>query len=91
MRLLALIDEKQSIKDSCIAMGMSYSKGWKLIGNLEGQLGHSVITRIQGGRNGGGAYLTDEGKELVSKYNRFSTEAMDSINAIFRKYFADME
>jgi molybdate transport system regulatory protein len=90
-QLLILTEKTNSIKDSCKQMGMSYSKAWKLIYGIEAQLGCKVLTRIQGGAGGGGAYLTAEGKELVRKYELFRAEAMVSINDIFKKHFGDAQ
>ena len=33
-------------------MGISYSKGWKMINTMEEELGYKVTKRQQGGRNG---------------------------------------
>ena len=43
--LLELVGETGSMKEACGRMGMSYSKGWKIIGRAEEQLGCALIRR----------------------------------------------
>lgn len=37
----------ESMKDACGEMGMSYSKGWKIINRAEKELGYELLARRQ--------------------------------------------
>ena len=52
--LLMQIKRTDSVRMACEQMGISYSKGWKMINTMEEELGYKVTKRQQGGRNGGG-------------------------------------
>ena len=40
----------ESMKDACGEMGMSYSKGWKIINRAEKELGYELLERRHGGK-----------------------------------------
>ena len=40
----------ESMKDACGEMGMSYSKGWKIINRAEKELGYELLERRHGDR-----------------------------------------
>mgnify|MGYP000022545451 CR=1 FL=1 len=46
----------ESMKDACGEMGMSYSKGWKIINRAEKELGYELLERRHGGKSGGKMY-----------------------------------
>ena len=46
-------------------MDMSYTKAWKILNRAEKEMGFALITRMNGGRNGGSSVLTDEGKKAI--------------------------
>ena len=52
----------ESMKDACGEMGMSYSKGWKIINRAEKELGYELLERRHGGKAGGKMY-SDSKKE----------------------------
>lgn len=85
--LLALIDERQSVRQACSEMGMSYSKGWKMISNIENALGCQLIHRQQGGKSGGCSNLTPEGKALLETYLLFEKKAKEQVMELFEQYF----
>ena len=85
--LLKMIKQTESVKASCQAMQLSYSKGWHILRLMEEQLGYDVVCRHQGGASGGYTCLTAEGDELLSNYERFESEALISIQKIFDKVF----
>lgn len=68
-------------------MNLSYSKGWKMINQVEEQLGFAVVYRKRGGMNGGKTILTEKGSEFLEKYQRFEKESQKSVNEIFDRYF----
>ena len=85
--LLTLIENTGSVRLACSGMGVSYSKGWKMISIMEDQLGYSTVARQQGGKTGGEARLTPKGSELLRKYERFEKEAKAAVEDIFMQCF----
>ncbi|MDO9713067.1 winged helix-turn-helix domain-containing protein [Paracraurococcus lichenis] len=66
--LLETIAETGSIAAASRALGMSYPRAWKLVEELDAALGEPVVSRAPGGRNGGGATLTEAGRTLILRY-----------------------
>ncbi len=87
MQLLELIRTTGSIHSACQCMHMSYSKGWKMINEIERQLGYPVLARYQGGSCGGGSRLTAEGASLLGTYRQMCDEIREQGQRIFQRYF----
>ena len=88
--LLGHIKETGSMKEACSAMGMSYSKGWKIVNRAEKELEYALITRQHGGSRGGKCEITQKGAALIQRYEKLektcrNTQKKYSWN-IFRKY-----
>jgi len=66
--LLKLISEQGSILSATKSLGISYSRAWEWISNIERLLGLRIVERRRGGAFGGGAILTDFGKKLLAYY-----------------------
>jgi molybdate transport system regulatory protein len=73
LQLLELIDEKGSINQAAKAMGMSYSKAWKMINSLHEQALHPLVATQTGGEKGGGAIITPEAKEIIAYFKDLQT------------------
>ncbi len=87
-QLLQLTRELGSLLDACRYMGISYSKGRKIIHTMEQQLGAPVIETQQGGRGGGYSRLTERAKAMMVSYDAFCEEAEEDLQALFRRHFA---
>ncbi|MDR0936991.1 MAG: LysR family transcriptional regulator [Oscillospiraceae bacterium] len=87
LRLLNLADKHKSIKVACAEMGLSYSKGWKIIDNLEHTLGRKLINRRQGGSHGGSSSLTEFAVQLVERYEVYSKRLNAASEEIFAETF----
>lgn len=66
--LLAGVARTGSIRAAALAMGMAYSKAWRIIRLLEGALGEPVLARRKGGNAHGGAELTPRGRAVVDGF-----------------------
>lgn len=86
-QLLSMIRQSGSIQEACLRTGLSYSKGSRMIKEVERQLGMPVVERRAGGMGGGGSSLTEEGRRLLENYERMVTEVRQCTEQIFRKYF----
>lgn len=87
-QLLQLIEETNSLRQACLHMGISYSKGRSIITLMEQQFGYSVIESRQGGKAGGYSVVTKEGKELMRIYTEFCVEAKQYLQTLFEKHFS---
>lgn len=85
--LLLHIRSEGSVREACEKMGLSYSKGRKLIDRAEQELGYTVVERTHGGKNGGGACLSKEGIQFLEKYERFEQELTELADEKFREIF----
>ena len=86
-QLLHMIRQTGSIQEACLRIGLSYSKGTRMIKEVERQLGIPVVNRRTGGMGGGGSSLTEEGTRLLEGYEQMVAEVSRSTEVIFRKYF----
>ena len=77
----------ESMKDACGEMGMSYSKGWKIINRAEKELGYELLERRHGGKSGGKCTVTEKGKSLMKRYRQMEKETRDCLQKSFEKYF----
>jgi molybdate transport system regulatory protein len=56
-------------------MGMSYKRAWELTAMLNAMFRAPLVESTRGGPGGGGAVLTDLGREVLAQYRAFETEA----------------
>lgn len=87
MQLLKGVEESGSLHQSAAAMGMSYSKAWKLLQGLEQEWGTPLLERHAGGKRGGGSALTREGKLLLTEYEAMMKEISASAENAFAAHF----
>lgn len=66
--LLARIAETGSIAAAGRAMGMSYKRAWALVEEMNAAFRAPLVASARGGAGGGGASLTDEGREVLAAY-----------------------
>ena len=77
MALLEKIDETGSISAAGRALDMTYRRAWELVDHLNKAFGRALVTGQSGGAGGGGAKLTELGREVVERYRALqaATEA----------------
>ena len=86
-RLLRGVEAAGSLRASAMAMGMAYTKALKLMKNAETALGFSLISRVVGGKSGGGSTLTEEGRNFLQRYELYREECRRENERIYQKYF----
>lgn len=86
-QLLKLVESTGSLRNACMLMHMSYSKGWKTINLIEQQLGYQVLIRQAGGLNGGNSELTEYGEIFLNNFMEFEEESRLAVLKLFHKYF----
>ena len=66
--LLQAIDEEGSISAAGRRMGMSYRRAWSLVEEMNGHFVASLVDSSRGGVRGGGAALTELGRQVLADY-----------------------
>jgi len=84
--LVSHIDETGSISAAARAMGMSYRRAWQLVDALNESFLQPVVLTEIGGRRGGGARVTEFGRELVRAYRRMEHKASTAIARDLREF-----
>ena len=87
-QLLHRVERLHSLRAAAAEMEMAYSKAWTVIKNAENALGFKLLASTTGGRHGGGAVLTPEGKALLTAYDQFCQELHDCGDRLFAEKFA---
>ena len=87
MRLLAAIDEEGSITAGAKVMDVPYRVAWQKIHEMEERLGVQLLDTQTGGAEGGGARLTEAGRDHVDRMRRFCDEARLAIRQIYLRAF----
>lgn len=87
--LLQNIQNYGSVKEACMAMKMSYSKGWKIINRSEEILGVQLVERQHGGKSGGSCHVTEKGCSMIKRYLEMEKEIKCSASRSFKKYFPE--
>lgn len=80
--LLDGVEELSSLRAAATRMGMAYSKAWRVMHECEQQLGFKLIDTSTGGKNGGGARVTEQGRDLLEKYRALQRELSRAADAV---------
>lgn len=87
-RLMQKVEELGSLRAAANSMGMAYTKALKLVKQTEKALGFSVVTRMTGGKDGGGSRLTAEGKEWLMKYDAYREACEQANSKLYMEFFS---
>jgi len=85
--LLDAIDKHGSISQAARSIDVSYRKAWSYISSMEKRLGMQLVVRRAGGRNGGGASLTDSARDFILKYEKLERGIMELVDKRYIKVF----
>ncbi len=89
--LLQAIDKYGSISQASREINISYRKAWSYINVMEERLGLKLVERQAGGKNGGGATLTDEAREFIKRYERMEDGIRDIVDEKFNEIFGNKD
>jgi molybdate transport system regulatory protein len=94
--LLRLIDSTGSISAAAREMGMSYRRAWTLVETMNTAFRAPLVAAATGGKGGGGATVTDFGREALKRYRameekaaRSVTKEMDAFTALLDPDYID--
>jgi len=83
--LLAAIDRERSITKAAKAAGMSYRRAWNLIQAVNDAAGEALVEAAVGGKQGGGARLTEQGRLALSVYDGVRQSMIESASGALRR------
>jgi molybdate transport system regulatory protein len=87
INLLGGIEETGSIQKAAGEIGMSYRHAWGFLQKMEKRGGIKLVVTQIGGREGGGAKLTPQGKDFLRRYSAFREGLDEYIEKKFRQAF----
>ena len=87
-QLLRRVEEKSSLRAAAISMGMAYSKAWTIIKTAEKELGFDLLVSTTGGKNGGGASLSQQAKCLLAAYEQYCIDVRKYAQEEFETRFS---
>ena len=88
--LMELIAETGSISEAAKRMGMSYKRAGGRVQALNDGWGAPLVETARGGAAQGGAVLTDDGREVLSRYRRMQQKTRDAIATDVEALLGDM-
>ena len=91
MELLDAVGDQGSITAGARAMGVPYRVAWQKIHEMEERLGEQLLETQTGGREGGGAALTETGRRYVAQMTEFVDRADAALRAIYAEVFSASE
>ena len=88
--LLDMVAEHNSLRKAASALGISYSKAFAMVQNLEKSLGVAVLNRRKGGSSREGATLTAFAVSFLDLYRNFEKQAKKDLNEPFERFRQDL-
>jgi molybdate transport system regulatory protein len=76
--LLEHIAETGSISAAARRMDMSYRRAWLLVDTLNQCFKSPLVETATGGKGGGGARITDFGREVLARYRKMERKAAEA-------------
>ncbi|GAA5069029.1 TOBE domain-containing protein [Lysobacter panacisoli] len=74
MELLSALGTEPSIAAAARQVGLSYKAAWDAVEAMNNLADSPLVTRVVGGRGGGGAQLTPDGQRLVATWREVEAE-----------------
>lgn len=84
--LLQQIKIHKSLRKGAAELGISYSKAFAMVRNLESSLGVAMLDRKKGGANRDGATLTPFGEKFIELYDSFEQEAKATLEQPYKGF-----
>jgi molybdate transport system regulatory protein len=84
---LDALQKTGSITEASARLGMSYMRAWTLIRTMNRCFQEPLVVAIRGGtRGGGGAKLSETGRQALALYRRIETKSLESVRPDWRKF-----
>ena len=85
--LLEAIDRMDRSTGPPQEVNISFRKAWSHIKAMEERLGVKLVERQTGGKNGGGAVLTNDAREFLKKYEAMEEGIQELVDKSFKAIF----
>ncbi|TCS63480.1 winged helix-turn-helix domain-containing protein [Varunaivibrio sulfuroxidans] len=79
--LLDAIEKTGSISAAARTMGMSYRRAWVLVDTMNKSFVRELVLTATGGKGGGGAQVSDLGRDVLRRYREMEKKAARSVAA----------
>ncbi|MCC6721025.1 MAG: LysR family transcriptional regulator [Bacteroidia bacterium] len=79
VELLQKIDELGSISNAAKSMKMSYRQAWQMVEEMNDRAKIPLVEKKLGGKSGGGAVITNAGKNTIKLFNDFENKVAQFI------------
>ena len=89
-QLLTQVAQLHSLRAAASSIGMAYSKAWTIIKRAETVLGFALLSSTTGGKNGGGAVLTEQAQNLLAAYERYCGDLREYAAQRFEENFREL-
>jgi molybdate transport system regulatory protein len=89
--LLEAIERKGSISAGAREMDMSYRRAWLLVEALNHMFPRPLVLAAPGGARGGGAQITDYGKQIAAAYRRIEQKTRVAIREELAPFDPDVD
>ena len=85
------VEKHRSLRAAAASMGMAYSKAWSILKSCEEHLGFKLLNSTVGGKNGGGATLTDNAVTMLAAYDEYCEELRTFADRLLEDKFSFYE
>ncbi|NLZ77266.1 MAG: LysR family transcriptional regulator [Spirochaetales bacterium] len=89
--LLEEIARQSSLRKAALVLGISYSKAYGMIENLEKGLDMKMLERKRGGSSREGATLTKAAERFIAVYRTFHLEAKERLVEPYERFVEAMK
>jgi len=86
--IFTYINQTGSIAKAAKRLNMSYRHAWSSVKSVEERLGKRLVICEKGGREGGGATLTDYAKRLLNKFSKLEAKTKLSTDKYYKEIFS---
>lgn len=80
VRLLKAISKTGSLRKAASTLDMSYKKAWNLMDSMNKTAQKPLVVTVTGGKGGGGASLTDYGKEVINTFDTINQKCWEFLD-----------
>lgn len=81
VKLLKAIEETGSLSKAAKSLNISYKKAWDLIDSVNKSAKKPLTITSTGGKGGGGAKLTEYGKQLITAFDNINKNCWEYLDA----------
>lgn len=80
VKLLKAIIAEGSLSKAASKINMSYKKAWKLVESMNQNASKPMVTKITGGSNGGGTFVTEYGKQMIHNFDMINEKCWNFLD-----------